>query len=168
MTGISCPLSSRNVGPHRLGILGAELEDVADLDPLVLDHRFAAPRAGVAPDGVAEVEHLVERRSRGPGRPRSGERRPLVAADHHVGHRGDRAVDGQGDLDRPTGPRNPIGAPVAFSIAAGSAAHERHEAPKARRTLASLASWSPRIRPRRAGRRRGRPGAWPWLRLGRP
>ena len=43
----------------------------------------------------------------------------------------------------PTGPRNPIGAPAAFSIVAASAATST-DAPTTRRSLASFSSWSPR------------------------
>ena len=46
---------------HRLGILGAELEDVADLEAGLDLEGLAAARAGIAGFGVAEVEDTLER-----------------------------------------------------------------------------------------------------------
>src|SRR5271157_6116378 len=46
---------------HRLGVLGSELEDVADLQCRPAHHRGAAAGTGIAGLGIAQVEHPIER-----------------------------------------------------------------------------------------------------------
>ncbi len=127
--------------PHRLGILGAELEDVADLEAGLDLERGPAARAGIAGLGVSQVEDAFEREIAARDDPVQVDV-DCVAADDDRRHRGDGRSITSGILI-PTGPRKPIGAPVAFSIVAASAGAST-VAPTTRRNLASLSSWSPR------------------------
>ena len=105
---------------HRLRILGAELEYVADLEACLDLEGLAAAWAGITGLGVADIEDTIEREVA--ARDHAGqvhiERRFLQRRPRASPRRRYRSQSG---ILMPTGPRNPMGAPVAFSIVAASA-----------------------------------------------
>ena len=86
------PLSSRNVAPIALEYFVPSLKTWPISIPCVTHQRLAAARAGVALDGVAQVEHAVEREVAAGDDARQVDV-DLVAADDDARHRGDGVVD---------------------------------------------------------------------------
>ena len=143
MIGWSCSCLVEESGVKRLGILRAELEDVADFDGVPHGQLAAAARAGVAVRRVAQVGEL--RRLEIAAEVHAREVRiGLVGAGDAVDDALDLAVgvdrnrllqsDRPGEADRRAGHLLNDGRIGQFDLAA----------PIARRILPSLASWSPR------------------------
>ena len=60
MIGVQLLVGVEEAGVEGLGVLRAQLEDVAHLDGVPQGQRAAAPRAGVAVDGVAQVGEQID------------------------------------------------------------------------------------------------------------
>jgi hypothetical protein len=99
------PFSSRIGAVQRLGVFGAQLEDVADFDAAADFQRALAVRRGVAGDDVAQIGDFRLRQVAAEidaGQVEAG----FVGAADKIAHRRDAAVGENGDffaVDR-TGP----------------------------------------------------------------
>ena len=144
MIGLELLVGVEELGVQGLGILRAQLEDVAHLDGVPQGQLGAAPRARIAVDGVAQVgEQIdleiavqVDARQVGVGR---------VGAGHGVGHVLHVAVGQDGNLllhaHRP-GETDRRAGHLLDHLGRGQ--FELRRPSGARRILPSLASWSPR------------------------
>ena len=128
--------------PDRVGELGPELEDVADLDPVAEDDRPPARRAGVALAGVGDVGDDV-RREIAPDIDVPVVEALAVRAGDEVRRAGDELVDDDRGVAAPIGEPYPGSIPAAL-ISSTVAGRSPPVASTALTSFVSLTSWSPR------------------------